>query len=360
MSTNTELKPENAALSASQAVKSGLIDYDPNEKLTPNTKVPAPGTSPTELNAPPINYVRNTQSEPPEGDAANQTTISTKIPDEFKGNTTKELINYLEGKIAENQPLTKAEIEKLRRKQRAEGIISGIADAVQSVSNLIFTHHYAPNMYNANESMSAKAKERFDKAKAERDAENDKYFNYVMTIGKLKDAEQAKGLEGWKTEQDLLRKEREYQDKQKNKDLDNLIKQYQADYYKSHADKENANADKARIQAEMEADKITSIINKNNRSGIKVHVSRGKGGSKIYTLTTPGGTETYTNAAEYNAAAYAAAERYGIPTSEKVSSTNQYNETTQRDRHRSATEVAGALKSKAENKNKKKTNVNWK
>lgn len=136
--------------------------------------------------------------------------ISTNVPDGFKGSNNGELISYLERKIAENQPLSEADLEKLRRRQKAEGIISGISDAVQSVANLVFTNQYAPNMYNAKEGMSAKAKERFDKEKAEREAADDRWFNYALNLGRLKDAENDRGLRIWQTEQNMLRQDRAY------------------------------------------------------------------------------------------------------------------------------------------------------
>lgn len=103
------------------------------------------------------------------------------------------MIAYLEKKIAEHKPLTDEDVKKIRRRQKAEGIISGIADAAQSVANLFYTTQYAPNMYNADEGMSARAKARFEKEKAEREADDDRYFNYAMNLAKLKEADQQKG-----------------------------------------------------------------------------------------------------------------------------------------------------------------------
>ena len=112
--------------------------------------------------------------------------------------------------MAEYKPLSEEELKKLRRRQKIEGIISGISDAAQAVSNLWFTSQYAPNMYNPKEGMSAKAKERFDKEKAQREADADKYLQYALTIGKMKDADKERGLQAWKTEQTLARQDRAY------------------------------------------------------------------------------------------------------------------------------------------------------
>lgn len=141
--------------------------------------------------------------------------------------------------MAEFKPLSEEELKKLRRKQKIEGIISGVSDAAQSVANLIFTHHYAPNMYNPKEGMSAKAKERFDKEKAQREADADKYLQYALTIGKMKDADKQRGLQAWQTEQTLARQDRAFdagrQDRAddvafRNKDYDERVRQWQANY----------------------------------------------------------------------------------------------------------------------------------
>ena len=130
-------------------------------------------------------------------------------------------------------------LKKLRRRQKAEGIISGISDAVQSVANLVFTSKYAPNMYNPKEGMSAKAKERFEKDKAQREADADKYLNYALTIGKMRDADKERGLRAWQTEQTLARQDRAFDAGRKdraddvefrNKDYDERVRQWQENF----------------------------------------------------------------------------------------------------------------------------------
>lgn len=199
----------------------------PASPETPPAVVPAPVTVPADG-----------------GTSTNVTTkttvpISTEIPAEYRASSYDELIPQLEQRMAEYKPLTEEELKKLRRRQKAEGIISGISDAVQSVANLIFTHHYAPNMYNAKEGMSARAKERFEKEKAQREADADKYLNYALTIGKMKDADKERGLQIWQTEQSLARQDRAYDDGRKdraddvafrNKDYDERVRQWQAGF----------------------------------------------------------------------------------------------------------------------------------
>ena len=146
--------------------------------------------------------------------------ISTTVPAEFTASSYDELIPQLEKRMAEYKPLSEEELKKLRRRQKIEGIISGVSDAAQSVANLIFTHHYAPNMYNAKEGMSAKAKERFEKEKAQREADADKYLQYALTIGKMKDADKDRGLQAWQTEQTLARQDRAFDAGRKDREDD--------------------------------------------------------------------------------------------------------------------------------------------
>lgn len=201
-----------------------------------NSSAPKPASTTTGTQSPSPNP---TSPATPAPGTTSMTSISTSVPDQFKGSTNGELIAYLEQRMAEHKPLSKEDLEKLRRRQRAEGIISGISDAVQSVANLVSTHHYAPNMYNAKEGMSAKAKERFEKEKAQREADADKFFNYALTIARLKDADKDRGLQAWQMEQSLARQDRAYDDGRKdraddvafrNKDYDEHKRQWEAGF----------------------------------------------------------------------------------------------------------------------------------
>ena len=218
---------------------------DPNKPIDPNDGQSAKGTQARAE----VNSGDNTPLAPapavPAGDnppavqPSGTTPLQTNVPAEYTASSYDELIPQLEKRMAEYKPLSEEDLKKLRRRQKAEGIISGISDAVQSVANLIFTNKYAPNMYNGKASMSAKAKERWDKEKAQREADADKYLNYALTIGKMKDADKQRGLEAWKTEQALARQDRAYDDGRKdraddvafrNKDYDERVRQWQAGF----------------------------------------------------------------------------------------------------------------------------------
>ena len=213
---------------------------DPTKPVNGGTAAPAPAPKPAPAATP---APAADGGNPPASSTTVKTTtvtpISSTIPEEFKVSSYADLIPELEKRMAEYKPLTEEELKKLRRRQKAEGIISGISDAVQSIANLAFTSKYAPNMYNAKEGLSAKAKERFDKEKAQREADADKYLNYALTIGKLKDADKERGLQAWQTEQTLARQDGAHdegrQDRAddvafRNKDYDERVRQWQANF----------------------------------------------------------------------------------------------------------------------------------
>lgn len=140
-----------------------------------------------------------------------QTGISTEVPTQYKASSYAELIPQIRAAMNRFKPLSEEDLQKIRRRQKAEGIISGISDAAQAVANLFYTTQYAPDMYDPTKGMSARTKARWDREKAQRDADDEKYFNYALTLGKLEDADKARGLQAWQMEQNLARQDRAFE-----------------------------------------------------------------------------------------------------------------------------------------------------
>lgn len=74
---------------------------------------------------------------------------------------------------------------KREKREKSQRLIAAIGDGLRSLSNLYFTSQYAPNAYNAKDSMLAKEDARLEKLKAEREANRDKYLQYALKIGDL-------------------------------------------------------------------------------------------------------------------------------------------------------------------------------
>lgn len=102
------------------------------------------------------------------------------------------VVDYLEDYIKSNPNRlpSKEELEKERRRKKTEGIISSIADMSRAFANLAFTTQYAPDMYRQESSMTGKWKQRYDDLKKQREADADRFLNYSLTLGKIKNAQE--------------------------------------------------------------------------------------------------------------------------------------------------------------------------
>lgn len=221
-------------------------------------------------------------------------------------NNYDDIISLLEKRKAEYKPLSEEELKKLRRRQKVEGIISGISDASQALSNLIFTTRYAPNMYNAKEGMTAKAKERFDKAKAERQARDEIYYNYAMNIARLKEADRNHGLQIWQLKHGLEREAKEDELReateirtQAKADRDAAMADLRMKLLQGKITEQEAVAQSAQIEADYKEAYLQSRINKNNRLPSRGGGRRSggsgsgsKGGSTWYATDEQGNVHT--------------------------------------------------------------------
>lgn len=73
------------------------------------------------------------------------------------------------------KPPTPEELEKERKKEKRDKVFAAIGDGIAALSNLYFTTKGAPNAFDPRNSLSAKARERWDKLNKERE-ENARYY----------------------------------------------------------------------------------------------------------------------------------------------------------------------------------------
>lgn len=100
-------------------------------------------------------------------------------------------------KMSPYKPLTEEELEKERKKEKREKIFAAIGDGIAALSNLFFTTQGAPNAYDPKNSLSAKAQERWDKLKKERD-ENGRYYTAAYMQAMKNDEEGARDDRNWR------------------------------------------------------------------------------------------------------------------------------------------------------------------
>ena len=73
------------------------------------------------------------------------------------------------------KPPTAEELENARKKEKRDKVFAAIGDGIAALSNLYFTTKGAPNAYDPRNSLSAKARERWEKLNKERE-ENARYY----------------------------------------------------------------------------------------------------------------------------------------------------------------------------------------
>ena len=268
--------------------------------------------------------------------------IAASVPDQFKGSSNQELIDYLSRKVREHEPMTKEKLEKIRKRQRAEKMISGISDAVRSVANMVAVHNYAPNMLDAGNTMSDKAQARFDREKAERDAEDEDWFNKVMMLGKLRDADKDRGLNIWSMEQTLARQDRDYGLKlvENNAKIDKLTAEAlealsRGDLAVATTKLKEAQKDKVETETKYIPDVKKSEINRNNASANASNASANASNARANNLNEqtnqskksggrkPYGTfmgVTYYSQSDYDKAVESDGRKYGIANNKTVTS----------------------------------------
>lgn len=289
------------------APASGQTVYNPKPPVTATNGLPLRGTAKSATEgASPGDF-----SQSDTGAIVTEQKKPLTLPDTFKGSNYDDVIKYLEKKMAEHKPLSEEELKKIRKRQKAEGIISGISDAVRSVANLIATHNYAPDM-TVGANMSARAKERFDKEKAEREANDEAFFNYAMNIARLKDADRNQGLQIWQLEHGLERealddayREQASERAQAKADRDAAMAELRMKLLQGKITEQEAEAESAKIESDYAAAFWQSRINKNNRTGSGR--SGGKsGGHKGSGGKSSGGTTWYATDAQGNVHSFTA------------------------------------------------------
>ena len=152
--------------------------------------VPAGGG--TQAKAAPVKPAENSENGG-EKPATNSTTTTTQAADGTHRMSYVEMFQ----KMSPYKPPTEEELEKERKKEKREKIFAAIGDGIAALSNLYFTTQGAPNAYDPKNSLSAKAQERWDKLKKERE-ENGRYYTAAYMQAMKNDEEGARYDRNWR------------------------------------------------------------------------------------------------------------------------------------------------------------------
>lgn len=111
------------------------------------------------------------------------------VPDDelFHGDNYEEVENFLNGQIHDYKPETSEETEKRERSEKQLGFLARVADGLGTF-HTAYSHARGVKPMDMPK-MSAKATERYERAKAAREADKDRYFNYAFKLGQIRENE---------------------------------------------------------------------------------------------------------------------------------------------------------------------------
>ncbi|MCH5234454.1 MAG: hypothetical protein J1E16_04110 [Muribaculaceae bacterium] len=202
----------------------------------------------------------------------------------------EEQIRMLKERAASVAPESEEARAKREKRERSRKIIGAVSDGLRSLGNLFFTSQYAPDMYEGSTRMLDRTNKSIEKAKAERERNNDLYFNYSMKIGD-KEAEMAKTLrdleaqrearklakaEAERKDRELAMKEEEHPFRLRGAEADANKKESDAEYSKVKAKNAPKEMELKNRNLELQGDVHRSAVTKNqaqaanaNRGNVK-------------------------------------------------------------------------------------------
>ena len=196
---------------------------------------------------------------PPSSPAnANDGTAGSEAPEA----TQPKKMSYFDmfQRMSPYKPPTAEELENARKKEKRDKVFAAIGDGIAALSNLYFTTKGAPNAFDPRNSLSAKARERWDKLNKERE-ENARYY--------MQEAMKAQALDD-----DRADKDRSYMQKLQN-DYRNYLLKLSADnraaelhdldkqLRQGKINEQTYKAKKAEVEAKYADENQRSVIAKN-------------------------------------------------------------------------------------------------
>lgn len=245
-------------------------------------------------------------------------------------------------KLSPYQPPTQEELANERKKEKREKVFSAISDGISALSNLYFTTKYAPNMYRHENSQSAKTENKWEKLRANRDAQQNAYIRNLMAANQADDERKDKDR-AWMRQLgiDLYNKQKDAAEIQYKKDRDNVKDdQWQKSYdqkadqfettteIKKAAQKETERSHRAneglkgaqiaeagrhnRVSEAQGAARISQAESHFRATHNPDGTTKGSAKGKGYNLTIGGKTYTYENKDDYEKAVVKEARKRGI------------------------------------------------
>lgn len=227
---------------------------EPSEsKKSPKTDVAPPADKPADV-APPADKSADVASPADKpADVAPQGNADAVIGMDKQ-------IELLQEAAKRYEPETDEDRKKRERRERSKKIVSAVSDGLQALSNLYFTSRGAPNMYNHKEaSQLTPLQAQLEKARAERQANADRYLQYSLKIGDLQN-ERAKTLRELEAEQERRKLAREKA--QREQEAHGWLRDLQEDKKREQKGKATIAEEEAKNAPEMQKAKLRAEKNR--------------------------------------------------------------------------------------------------
>lgn len=151
-----------------------------------NKSIPGGATSSNDFSQQDGQQTQPTGNQSNEDNGASSQPQSKQQPySQFTGSNYADVENYIRRQMADYPIETEEERKKRERHERRVKSLASIADILGTMHKAYSYQRGVAPMDLPN--ISEKAQARFDKAKADRDKNSDRYLNYAITLGNLKD-----------------------------------------------------------------------------------------------------------------------------------------------------------------------------
>lgn len=223
----------------------------------------------------------------------------------------------------DNAPETPEQRAAREKREKSEAILSAVGDGISALSNLFFTTRYAPNAYDASQGMSARARERWDRLRQEREARRREYTEGYMRAAAMDDANE-RDDRNWRhtLERERIADERYEVKAAQDKvmaDLDEQLRRHQITAAEHKAAQERIKAEFAGEYEQSKVDRNRAAAGASKASAASSY-SRARyydnggsrGGKSKSTLRLEDGIHTYSSNEDYEKEVEKYAKEYGV------------------------------------------------
>lgn len=219
------------------------------------------------------------------------------------------------------KPETEQERKVRERKERSKKTMAAVSDGLMALGNLFFTTKGAPNMYDhGTMSRQAPLQAQLERLKAEREANADRYLQYYLRMGDLRN-ERAKTLREMEAEREARKLAADKAKReQEEHEWEAILQPDKQREQKGKADKAGSEATTAAVVAENapEMQKAKLATEKARGTAAKASATASYARARASDRSNQGGKypllgNSYKSETEYNKAVYREAKERKIP-----------------------------------------------